>query len=80
MLGLIVSVYEDSLYEHPKFSGLERLRSLMEEHGLTQAGLSRETGIPVQSLSDIFHGKRRISPKVREKLATRFGIPAALFV
>jgi HTH-type transcriptional regulator/antitoxin HigA len=80
VLGLIVSAYEDSVYEHPEFSGVDRLRHLMEEHGLNQADLARQTGIPVQSLSDVFNGKRNISPKVREKLAAHFGVPASLFV
>jgi HTH-type transcriptional regulator / antitoxin HigA len=79
VLGLIVSAYEDSIYEHAEFSGVDRVRHLMHENGLSQADLARETGIPVQSLSDILNGKRRISPKVRGKLAKRFGVPAFLF-
>jgi HTH-type transcriptional regulator/antitoxin HigA len=79
VLGLIVSAYEDSIYEHPEFNGVDRLRYLMGENGLSQADLARETNIPVQSLSDILTGKRRISPKVRGKLAERFGVPAFLF-
>ena len=80
VLGLIVGAYEDAIDEHPEFRGVDRLRYLMEEHGLSQADLARRTGIPVQSLSDVLNGKRRISPKVREKLAAHFGVPAALFV
>ena len=79
VLGLLVGDYEDSIYDHPEYSGVELLHYLIEEHGVSQAELARETGIPVQSLSDILHGKRRISPKVREKLAERFGVPASLF-
>lgn len=79
VLGLVVSAYEDSIYDHPEFSGVERLRYLIGENGLSQAELARQTGIPVQSLSDVLNGKRRISPKVRGKLAVRFGVPASLF-
>ena len=79
VLGLIVSAYEDSIYDHPEFSGVDRLRYLMDEHGLSQADLARKTEIPVQSLSDILTGKRHISPKVRLKLAEYFGVPAFLF-
>jgi HTH-type transcriptional regulator / antitoxin HigA len=79
VLGLIVSAYEDSIYEHIEFNGVDRVRHMMEENGLSQADLARETGIPVQSLSDILNGKRRISPKVRGRLAERFGVPAFLF-
>ena len=79
VLGLIVGAYEDSIYEHPEFSGVDRVRYLMEENALSQADLARETGISVQSLSDVLNGKRHISPKVREKLARRFSVPASLF-
>ena len=51
----------------------------MEEHGLRQADLSRETLIPVQTLSDVLNGKRHVSPKVRAKLSSRFGVPASFF-
>ena len=51
----------------------------MEEHALTQADLSRRTGIPVTSLSDILHARRRISPRVRAKLAECFGVSASYF-
>jgi transcriptional regulator with XRE-family HTH domain len=46
---------------------------------LTQAELSRRAGIAVTSLSDILHGKRRISPAVRAKLAECFGVSASFF-
>ena len=79
VLALIVEAYEDSIYDHPERTAVDRLRYLMTEHGLTQAALAREAGIAVQSLNDVLHEKRRISPKVREKLAARFGVPAYLF-
>jgi HTH-type transcriptional regulator/antitoxin HigA len=79
VLGMIVKEYEDSIYEHPEYPPVERLKYLMGEHDLTQARLSRETGIPVQTLSDVVRGKRNISPKVRRKLAEWFGIPPSFF-
>lgn len=80
VLGTLVKAYEDSIYEHPEFSGGERLRYLMDENEISQASLARETGIPVQSLSDILNGKRNVSPKVRAKLAEYFSVPPSLFV
>jgi HTH-type transcriptional regulator/antitoxin HigA len=79
VLGLLIADYEDSIYEHPEFTPVERLRSLMEEHDLTQAELARRTGVPVTSLSDILNLKRRISPGVRAKLAACFGVSASFF-
>ena len=39
VLGLLIADYEDSIYEHPEFKPVDRLRHLMEEHSLTQAAL-----------------------------------------
>ena len=58
VLGLIIADYEDSIYEHPEFSPVERLRHLMEEHSLSEAELARRAGVAVKSLSDVFAGKR----------------------
>ena len=74
VLGLLIADYEDSLFEHPEFTPVERLRHLMEEHALTQAELSRRTGVAVTSLSEILLGKRQISPRVRAKFAESFGV------
>lgn len=80
VLGLIVEDYEDTIYEHPGIPGPEMLRYSMEQAGLTRAQLSAETGISVQTISDIVNGKRGISPKVRKKLAERFRMPPSNFV
>ena len=58
VLGLLIADYEDSIYEHPDFNPIERLRHLMDEHALTQAALARRAGVAVTSLSDILNGKR----------------------
>ncbi len=79
VLGLLIAEYEDSIYEHPEFTAVERLRHLMDEHALTQAELARRTGVAVTSLSDILNGKRRISPRIRAKFAECFGVSASFF-
>jgi HTH-type transcriptional regulator/antitoxin HigA len=79
VLGLLIADYEDSIYEHPDFTPIDRLRHLMEEHSLTQAELARRAGIAVTSLSDILNGKRQISPTARAKLAGCFGVPSSFF-
>jgi HTH-type transcriptional regulator/antitoxin HigA len=79
VLGLLIADYEDSIYEHPDFTPVDRLRHLMEEHCLTQAGLARRTGVAVTSLSDILNGKRQMSPTVRAKFAACFGVSSSFF-
>jgi HTH-type transcriptional regulator / antitoxin HigA len=79
VLGLLIADYEDTIYEHPEFTPVERLRHLMEEHSLTQAELARRAGVAVTSLSDILNGERRISPRIRAKFAEWFGVAASFF-
>jgi HTH-type transcriptional regulator / antitoxin HigA len=79
VLGLLIADYVDSIYKHPDFTAIDRLRRLMKEHSLTQAALARRAGVAVTSLSDILNGKRRISPKVRAKFAECFGVSNSFF-
>jgi HTH-type transcriptional regulator/antitoxin HigA len=79
VLGLIVGAFEDAVYDHPSYSGVERLRFLMEENGLSQARLAEVAKISPQTLSGILLGKRNISPKIRGALARHFGVPANIF-
>ena len=79
VIGLLIAEYEDSIYEHPEFTPVERLRHLMEQHALTQAELARRAEVAVTSLSEILSGKRRISPRVRAKFAECFGVSPSSF-
>jgi len=79
VLGQLIADYEDSIYEHPEFTPVDRLRHLMEEHALTQAELARRAGVAVTSLSDILNDRRRTSPKARAKFAECFGVSASFF-
>ncbi len=79
LLGVLIADYEDSIYEHPEFSSVDRLRHLIGEHAISQAELARRTGVGVTSLSDILNQKRRMSPTVRAKFAECFGVSASFF-
>lgn len=79
ILGLVIADYEDSIYDHPEFTAVERLRYLMEEHSLTLDELGRRTTVSVTALSDILNSKRRISPRIRARLADCFGVAASFF-
>jgi len=57
----------------------DRLRLLMEQHGLTQTDLRAELGgQPV--VSDILNGKREINARQAKALAARFHVSPAAFL
>jgi HTH-type transcriptional regulator/antitoxin HigA len=80
VLARLVEDYEDEHDPLPEMTGVEALRFLIEENDLSQAQLSKETGIPGTTLCEVLTGKRGISPKVRAALARRFKVAPALFV
>jgi HTH-type transcriptional regulator/antitoxin HigA len=80
VLARLVEDYEAAHDPLPALPGAEALRFLIAENGLSQARLSRETGVPVTTLSEVLTGKRGISPKVRAALAARFKVGPELFV
>lgn len=80
VLSRLVEDYEDEHDPLPELSGIETLRFLIDENGLSQARLSKDTGVPQTTLSEILTGKRGISPKVRAALAERFKCDPSLFI
>ncbi len=80
VLGSLVERYEAEHDPLPILSGIEAIRYLLDENGLTQAQLAEQTDLPEATISEVLSGKRRISPKVRGILATRFKVSPALFV
>lgn len=79
VLATLVEAYEDAHDPLPALSGVEALRFLIAQNGLSQAGLARETGLPETTLSEILSGKRGISPRVRTALGLRFAVAPSLF-
>jgi HTH-type transcriptional regulator / antitoxin HigA len=63
----------------PTVSGVEALRYLMEEHGLTQADLAPLFGTR-SIVSEVLAGKRRLALSHIARLAERFGVPADVFI
>jgi HTH-type transcriptional regulator/antitoxin HigA len=80
VLSRLVEDYEDEHDPLPDMTGVQALRFLVEENGLSQAQLSKETGIPETTLCEVLTGKRGISPKVRAALAERFKVARTLFI
>jgi HTH-type transcriptional regulator/antitoxin HigA len=77
-LSDLVASYEDEHYPIKPASDEEMLRHLMEARGVTQAQLSRETGIPKSTISEILAGKKPFSRQVIGKLADYFKVDARL--
>ncbi|HEY1387506.1 MAG TPA: helix-turn-helix domain-containing protein [Ktedonobacterales bacterium] len=75
----LVEVYEDAHVVIPLVSGLDALRYLMEENGLTQTDLVPDLGTrPI--VSEVLAGKRHLALTHITRLAERFGVPADVFI
>lgn len=75
----LVDVYEDAHVVFPTVSGLDALRYLMEENGLTQADLVPDFGTR-SIVSEVLAGKRHLALTHIARLAERFGVPADVFI
>ena len=78
-LTILVEVYENAHVVIPPASGVEVLRSLMEENRLSQADLAPLFGSP-SIISEVLSGKRRLTLAHIARLAERFGLPADVFI
>jgi HTH-type transcriptional regulator / antitoxin HigA len=77
-LGTLIQVYEEEHYPIPEASGVDVLRFLMEEHGLTQSNLPEIGSQGV--VSEILNGKRELNVRQIRALAGRFKVSAAAFM
>jgi HTH-type transcriptional regulator/antitoxin HigA len=77
-LGTLVHAYEEEHYPIPEASGVDVLRFLMEEHGLTQSNLPEIGSQGV--VSEILNGKRELNVRQIRALAGRFNVSTAVFV
>lgn len=75
----LVETYEHAHVVIPPVSGVEALRFLMEENGLTQADLVPLFGSR-SIVSEVLAGKRRLALSHIARLAERFGVPADVFM
>ncbi len=78
-LADLVYVYEQQHVTWPAVTGVDVLRHLMEEHGLTQADLAPLFG-GRSVVSAVLAGKRRLNLTQITRLAARFGLPADAFI
>lgn len=76
-LGDMIEAYDELHRPLPKVDGVEVLRNLVQEHGLSQGDLPE---IGTQSvISGVLAGKRRLNVRHIRALSDRFGVPADVF-
>jgi HTH-type transcriptional regulator/antitoxin HigA len=77
-LSILIEAYDRDHYGFPEASGIEVLRFLMEEHGLTQKDLPEIGSQGV--VSEILSGERTLNVRQIRALALRFGVEPGVFL
>lgn len=77
-LGTLVHAYEEEHVPMPESTGVDVLRFLMDEQGLTQSDLPEIGSQGV--VSEILNGKRELNVRQIRALANKFKISTAAFV
>ena len=77
-LSDLVAAYEDEHHAIEPASDADMLRHLMEAKGLSQIQLSRETGLPKSTVSEVLAGKRPFSRPMIRKLAAYFKVDVSV--
>lgn len=77
-LSDLVVMYEDAHHSIEPAPDAEMLRHLMEAQGVTQADVSRETGISKSSISEVLAGKKPFARQMIRKLANYFHVDVAV--
>lgn len=77
-LGVLIQAYDREHHSLPEASGVEVVRFLMEQHGLSQKDLPEigSQGI----VSEVLAGKRRLNVRQIHELAERFGVKPGAFL
>lgn len=77
-LSDLVAAYEDIHHAIEPASDADMLRHLMEAKGVTQAQLSKETGLAKSSISEVLAGKKPFSRQMIRKLADYFDVDVSV--
>ncbi|MCI0555287.1 MAG: helix-turn-helix domain-containing protein [Anaerolineae bacterium] len=77
-LGTLIHAYEEEHFPIPESTGVEILRYLMDENGMTQSDLP-EVGTQ-GVISEILNGKRELNVRQVRVLAKKFKVSPAAFV
>ncbi|MBI3270724.1 MAG: helix-turn-helix domain-containing protein [Planctomycetes bacterium] len=79
VLSDLTEKYEEEKHPMPPASDAEMLAFLIEQKGVTQAEVSRATGMAVSTLCEILSGKRTVPRFKIGKLAAYFHVSPAVF-
>ena len=77
-LSDLVAGWEDQHHAIEPASDADMLRHLLEAKSITQAQLSRDTGIPKSTISEVLAGKKAFSRKLIRKLADYFDVDVSV--
>lgn len=77
-LSDLVAAFEDVHHAIEPSSDADLLRHLLEAKGVTQAQLSRETGLAKSSISEVLAGKKPFSRQMIRKLAGCFNVDVSV--
>lgn len=77
-LSDLVGAYEDEHHSMEPASDAEMLRHLMDAKGVSQIQLSRDTGLPKSTISEVLAGKKPFSRQMIRKLADYFHVDVSL--
>ena len=73
-LSDLVGAYEDEHHPIEPASDADMLRHLMDAKGVAQIQLSRDTGLPKSTISEVLAGKKPFSRQMIRKLADYFHV------
>ena len=76
----LIRAYEDLHVELPTLTQGDVLKALLEDREMSQADLSKATGIADSNISAMLHNRRGISKAARASFAQVFGISPTRFV
>ncbi len=78
IIGEWIEAWDHEHRPMPKVSGVDALRYMMREHGLSQSDLP---GVGAQSVvSEVLSGKRQLNLRQIRWLAERFGVSVETFI
>jgi HTH-type transcriptional regulator/antitoxin HigA len=79
VIGHMISMYDEHHEEQLQKSGVDALKFLMKQHGLSQNDLKEEIGSQ-GVVSEILSRKRRLNLSHIKKLAKRFHVTPSTFI
>lgn len=77
-LSDLVAAYEDKHHAIEPASDADMLRHLLDSKGVTQADVSKATGLPKSSLSEVLSGKKPFSRQMIRILADYFHVDTSV--